>query len=91
MCIRDRPEAFPFVDERTARGIEKLGLPRNPDELYALLSEHWGKLDTSGIPKGGDKESAKRRAFVIVCERATGGDLEGKSEAVVEAAAAAAA
>ena len=85
------PEAFPFVDERTARGIEKLGLPKNPDELYALLSEHWGKLDTSGIPKGADKESAKRRAFVIVCERATGGDLEGKSEAVVEAAAAAAA
>jgi len=29
----------------------------------------------------------KRRAFVVVCERATGADLEGKSEALLEAAA----
>lgn len=79
------PESFPFVDDRTARGIEKLGLPKNPDELVKLLDQHWGKLETGSLAKG-DKETKKRRAFVVICERATGADLEGKSEALLEAA-----
>jgi len=79
-------EAFPFVDERTARGIEKLGLPKNPDDLVKVLNDNWSKLDTGILPKG-DKESLKRRAFVIICERATAADLEGNSEALIEAAA----
>ncbi|GAM89891.1 hypothetical protein ANO11243_079310 [Dothideomycetidae sp. 11243] len=82
------PEAYPFVDERTARGVEKLGLPKTADELASLISEHWAELDTSGLPKG-NKDQAKRRAFVIVCERATSADLEGKAEALLDAAAAA--
>ncbi|GAB7337871.1 hypothetical protein MBLNU457_4265t1 [Dothideomycetes sp. NU457] len=80
------PEAFPFFDERTARGIDKLGLPKNPDALVKVLNENWSKLNTSILPKG-DKESLKRRAFVIICERATAADLEGNSEALIEAAA----
>jgi len=80
------PEAFPFVDERTARGIEKLGLPKNPDALVKILNDNWSKLNTSILPKG-DKESLKRRAFVIICERATAADLEGNSDALIEAAA----
>lgn len=80
------PEAFPFVDERSSRGIEKLNLPKNPDELAKTLDRYWAKLDTSAIDKA-DKETMKRRAFVIICERATSADLEGNSEAILEAAA----
>jgi hypothetical protein len=79
------PEAYPFVDERSSRGIEKLGLPKHPDELAKVLDRYWAKLDTSNLEKG-DKETQKRRAFVIICERATSADLEGKSDAILEAA-----
>ncbi|KAH0290422.1 hypothetical protein KCU62_g3600, partial [Aureobasidium sp. EXF-3399] len=80
------PEAYPFVDEKSSRGIEKLGLPKHPDELAKVLDRYWAKLDTSHLKKG-DKEQQKRRAFVIICERATSADLEGKSDAILEAAA----
>ncbi|KAI5236710.1 hypothetical protein E4T42_09379 [Aureobasidium subglaciale] len=80
------PEAFPFVDERSSRGIEKLGLPRHPDELAKVLDRYWAKLDTSHLVDG-DKETKKRRAFVVICERATAADLEGKSDAILESAA----
>ncbi|KAI5194786.1 hypothetical protein E4T39_08518 [Aureobasidium subglaciale] len=80
------PEAFPFVDERSSRGIEKLGLPKHPDELAKVLDRYWAKLNTSHLV-GGDKETKKRRAFVVICERATAADLEGKSDAILESAA----
>ncbi|KAH0409132.1 hypothetical protein KCU90_g21201, partial [Aureobasidium melanogenum] len=76
----------PFVDEKSSRGIEKLGLPKHPDELAKVLDRYWAKLDTSNLEKG-DKEMQKRRAFVVICERATSADLEGKSDAILEAAA----
>jgi len=79
------PEAYPFVDERTARGIEKLGLPKHPDELQKVLQENWSKLDSSALVDV-EKEAKIRRAFVIICERATGADLEGKTDALLEAA-----
>ena len=79
------PEAYPFVDERTARGVEKLGLPKSAEGLAKVIDSNWDKLDTSKLPKG-SKDQAKRRAFVIVCERATSADLEGKAEALLEAA-----
>ncbi|KAK6003279.1 hypothetical protein QM012_001124 [Aureobasidium pullulans] len=80
------PEAYPFVDEKSSRGIEKLGLPKHPDELAKVLDRYWAKLDTSNLEKG-DKDMQKRRAFVVICERATSADLEGKSDAILEAAA----
>ncbi|CAD0087754.1 unnamed protein product [Aureobasidium vineae] len=80
------PEAYPFVDERSSRGIEKLGLPKHPDELAKVLDRYWAKLDTSNLAKG-DRDMQKRRAFVVICERATSADLEGKSDAILEAAA----
>jgi len=79
-------EAFPFVDERTARGADKLGLPRNADKLLEALEKNWAKLDTGSIT-GDNKAEKLRRAFVIICERATGADLEGKSQALLDAAA----
>ncbi|KAF2149423.1 hypothetical protein K461DRAFT_288010 [Myriangium duriaei CBS 260.36] len=80
------PEAFPFVDERTARGVEKLGLPKDAEKLAKLIDQNWSELDTSGLPKG-NKDQSKRRVFVVVCERATGAELEGKVEALLEGAA----
>jgi len=79
-------EAFPFVDERTARGADKLGLPRNADKLLEALEKNWAKLDTASIT-GDNKAEKIRRAFVLICERATGADLEGQSQALLDAAA----
>ena len=81
------PEAYPFVDERTGRGLEQLGLPKSADGLVKMIDAEWKGLDTKNLKVKSDKEGLKRRAFVVVCERATGADLEGKSEALLEAAA----
>ncbi|KAF4554403.1 Hypothetical protein D9617_4g001570 [Elsinoe fawcettii] len=78
-------EAYPFVDERTARGVEKLGLPKDAEGLRKCIEENWKEISKEGLPK--DQAQAKRRVFVVVCERATSADLEGKGEALVEAAA----
>lgn len=81
------PEAYPFVDERTARGVEKLGLPKQAEQLRKLIEAKWADLETGHLA-GGSKGEKQMRAFVVVCERATGADLEGKIEALLEAAAA---
>ncbi|KAI7087147.1 hypothetical protein KC356_g4381 [Hortaea werneckii] len=77
---------YPFVDGRSAQSLHKLGLPDEGEELHKLIEQHWEKLETEQLA-GEDEKAKKRRALVIVLERATGADLEGKSEAVVEAAA----
>lgn len=80
------PEAFPFADKRTARAVEKLGLPRQPEDLVEVIEKHWGKLGRGMSPES-DKAQAKRRVFVVVCDRAISADLEGKIDALLEAAA----
>merc|ERR1712070_27502 len=77
---------YPFVDGKSAQSLYKLGLPDEGEELHKLIEQHWEKLETKQLA-GEDEKAKKRRALVIVLERATGADLEGKSEAVVEAAA----
>ena len=77
---------YPFVDGKSAQSLYKLGLPDEGEELHKLIEQHWEKLERKQFA-GEDEKAKKRRAFVIVLERATGADLEGKSEAVVEAAA----
>ncbi|KAI7127304.1 hypothetical protein KC343_g16825 [Hortaea werneckii] len=77
---------YPFVDGKSAQSLYKLSLPDEGEELHKLIEQHWEKLETKQLA-GEDEKAKKRRAFVIVLERATGADLEGKSEAVVEAAA----
>ncbi|KAI7186383.1 hypothetical protein KC363_g6611 [Hortaea werneckii] len=77
---------YPFVDGRSAQSLHKLGLPDEGEELHKLIEQHWEKLETKQLA-GEDEKAKKRRALVIVLERATGADLEGKSEAVLEAAA----
>lgn len=81
-------EFFPFVDEYTARGIERLGLglPKQADQLFKVLEEHWDELDTQYIA-GDDEKAKRRRAFVVLCDRASDAYLEGVTEDVLSAAA----
>ncbi|KAF2772370.1 hypothetical protein EJ03DRAFT_341729 [Teratosphaeria nubilosa] len=78
---------FPFVDDRTAQGLRKSGLPDDGQELWKAVQEHWGELETKHLA-GEDEDVRKRMAFVVVLERATGADLEGKADALVQKAAA---
>lgn len=78
-------EAFPFCEERSARGLDKLGLSKNPDELSRMLIEHWDKLNTNSLA-GNDDVTKKRRAFVVLCERAAFANLEGKTAEILSAA-----
>lgn len=82
-------EAFPFVDERTQKSLEKLGLPNKPDELVHLIENNWQSVEfeEENHEEGPDDDMKKRRAFVILLERAVGADLEKKSEDVLVAAA----
>ncbi|PSN67307.1 hypothetical protein BS50DRAFT_463689, partial [Corynespora cassiicola Philippines] len=62
-------EIFPFVDPRTKRALGKLGLPGKADELVKLLDECWEEQESD------EEGERKRRALVIVMERAIGADL----------------
>ena len=66
--------------------MRKLGLPEDGEELRELIEMNWGELETKDLA-GDDEPQRKRRAFVTVLERAIGSDLEGKHEALLEAAA----
>lgn len=79
-------KSFPFVDERTSKGLEKLGLPSKAEDLVKLIDEEWGNLKTLEIA-GKDEEERKRRAFVVLLERVIGADLEKKGDLVAEEAA----
>ncbi|KAK0249239.1 hypothetical protein LTR12_017880 [Friedmanniomyces endolithicus] len=79
-------ESYPFIDDRTVESLRKLGLPEDGEELRELIELHWGELDTKDLA-GDDDSMRKRRALVTVLERAIGSDLEGKHEALLEAAA----
>lgn len=78
---------YPFVDERTGQSLRNLGLPDDGEELRDLIKEHWKELTTEELA-GDDDEAKKRRAFVVLLERATGADLEARVDQVLEAAAA---
>jgi hypothetical protein len=79
-------EAYPYIDDRTSQSLHKLGLPDEAEELLQMLDKHWKQMSTQHLA-GDDAASKKRRAFVTVLERATGCDLEGKVDDLVEAAA----
>lgn len=76
---------YPYVDDRTQLSLRKLGLPEEPEDLVKTIGRHWNKFDTKNVA-GGDEAAKKRRAFTTVLERAIGSDLEGKIDAVIEAA-----
>ncbi|KAL8868925.1 MAG: hypothetical protein Q9174_004658 [Haloplaca sp. 1 TL-2023] len=74
------PECYPFADQRTLSGLQKLGLPGTAEELQKQLDQHSNELDLTMFP--GNDEEKKRRAFVQILERAVGVDLEGNADKV---------
>lgn len=78
-------EAFPFMDKRTKDAMAALGLPDKAGEMFEALERIWEDLD-AGEVAGKDENERKRRAFVVVLERAVGAHLEKKSETVLEEA-----
>jgi hypothetical protein len=78
--------AYPYIDDRTGLSLRKLGLPEEANDLEKALDQQWSKLDKKDFV-GKDDATKKRRAFVTILERAIGADLEGKIDAVLEAAA----
>ncbi|MCJ1455958.1 hypothetical protein MMC28_006315 [Mycoblastus sanguinarius] len=77
-------EFYPFVDERTGKSLEGLGLPGSGEGLRGLLEECSGELDVGDLGEG--EEERKRRAFVRISERAVGADLEGNGEKILNEA-----
>ncbi len=75
------PVSYPFADQRTLSALEKLGLPKDADEMKKLLDEHWKELEIKNI-EAKDEEEKRRKAFVRVLERAVGADLEGNVDSV---------
>ncbi|KAL8943759.1 MAG: hypothetical protein Q9216_000865 [Gyalolechia sp. 2 TL-2023] len=74
------PNLYPFADQRTLSGLQKLGLPGTAEELKQLLDDHWSELIVEDLK--GDQDEKKRRALVQVLERAVGVDLEGNADTV---------
>lgn len=79
-------EAYPFIDARTQDSLEKLGLPKEPDELAEMIMKKWKELEFADSEEYGDEEQ-KRRAFALVLERSVGADLEKKIDDVFAAVA----
>ncbi|KAL2041475.1 hypothetical protein N7G274_005857 [Stereocaulon virgatum] len=69
-------EWYPFIDERTGRAVEELGLPGHAEELRKLVEEKWEELGVGDIEAQNEAEK-KRKALVRILERAVGADLEG--------------
>ncbi|KAF3002488.1 hypothetical protein E8E13_005845 [Curvularia kusanoi] len=77
-------EAFPFIDARTQASLAELGLPREPAELVDLIERNW--QDVNHDNGGANDEEKKRRAYVLLLERAVGADLDKKVKNVLEEA-----
>lgn len=77
--------AYPFIDDRSRKALEELGLPSHEEGLTDLIEEAWDTLDAEKI-EGKDDAEKKRRALVVVLERAIEADLEGKMDRVKEEA-----
>jgi hypothetical protein len=78
-------EASPFVDSRTQAALERLGLPERAEKIEKLIESRWNDLNF-GEGDGHDLETRKRRAFVVLLERAIGADLEKKIDQVLNEA-----
>ncbi|KAL8996446.1 MAG: hypothetical protein Q9169_004040 [Polycauliona sp. 2 TL-2023] len=74
------PELYPFADQRTLSGLQKLGLPGAAVELRELLNRHWTDLNIQGLE--GSEDDKKRKVFVQLLERAIGVDLERNADSV---------
>ncbi|KAI9804011.1 MAG: hypothetical protein M1833_000292 [Piccolia ochrophora] len=78
-------EAYPFVDERTRKALEGLGLVGTAEGVRDLVEGEWdGIKEEEGRVWGKDgeedEEARKREVFVRAVEAAVGIGLEGKVE-----------
>ncbi|KAH8704369.1 hypothetical protein GQ44DRAFT_716847 [Phaeosphaeriaceae sp. PMI808] len=75
-------EASPFIDPRTQASLEKLGLPRRAEGIAKMIEVRWAELK---LEEGSEynEEIKRRRAFVMLLERALGADLENNVEVVL--------
>jgi hypothetical protein len=78
-------EVYPFVDARTQVALDKLGLPRRVEGIVKMIEVRWEEFGFEQS-HGGDLEEKKRRAFVVLLERAVGSDLEQRIGEVLEEA-----
>jgi hypothetical protein len=78
-------EVYPFVDARTQVVLEKLGLPKRVEGILKMIEVRWEELGFEESGRG-DLEEKKRRAFVVLLERAAGSDLERRVGEVLEEA-----
>jgi hypothetical protein len=79
---------FPFVDGKTRIALKELGLPGEAEALQEDLDAHWKKLKVDRVA-GKSVDEKKRRAFVMILERAIGADLENQLQSLKAAAASA--
>ena len=77
--------SYPFADERSSVALGEIGLPSDAEDLSHLIDGQWHECDTERLA-GKTDEQKKKRALVIVLERATSASLEGKVESLREAA-----
>lgn len=74
--------AFPFIDSRSLKALQALGLPAEAEELVGLIDQYWPGC-VAGDIAGKDEREKKRRALVVVLERATSAQLEGKIDSLM--------
>lgn len=74
--------------KKEIKGLKALDLPQEAKALHGLTCEDWKKLDIAHVSVDVDKddETRKRRAFVVLVERATFCEIESRTHAVLEAA-----
>ncbi|PIB00883.1 hypothetical protein CB0940_02143 [Cercospora beticola] len=78
---------YPYVDSKTQKALEELGLPSDANDLRDAVEQEWKTLNTKHLA-GEDEAGRKRRAFVVILERASTTLLESKVDDVSAAAAA---
>lgn len=75
------PEVYPFIDSRAQTALERLGLPTRAEEIQELIELTWTQL--GGGEEKFSEEERKRRAFVMLLDRAVGADAERNIEEVL--------
>lgn len=78
-------EAFPFVDGRTQTCLEKFGLPKRPETLARMIEVRWADLGIEDQERYSSEEK-RRRAFVLVLERALGAEVQKNRDVILEEA-----
>lgn len=59
------PELAPVFDKKALQGAAKLGLPQDPEELAALVSEAPGSPSSTDIPAGALVDLATFAAYLV--------------------------